>query len=1070
LNPPVIDPRDQAGVLAGLVTDLPGYTPEWSASTGKTGVTLMRILARYAGVLIGGLNQLPQRELLAFLDMLGTHLLPAQAAQAPLVFSLVENSPVDVTLPKYSQVAAPPPPVVPTLSSRPSTTASTSGAPQPLIFATLEAITLSRGHLASLYSIDPGSDEYADHSASLISGFTLFDNMILTEHAIYLGHDSLFAFNGSIYLLLLIGLRAGAGAPLTIQWEYLAQNGWVPLSSLPQDDTTGGLQNDGTIILQRECGPPAKQDTFAGKTSYWVRGKLASPLLPDGTKGKRTVPVINTIHARLKLSKSDLSPEAAFADTVSLDVSKDFYPFGQQPTRFSTFYLASKEVFQRRGASVQITLTLTQPGVVQGALTLEWDYFNGSAWNDLGLTYLFTDKGSVTFQCPRDWQQNTVNGVKNYWLRVWIKSGSYGCPLRLNLPPVAKIIDVSSDGRTLTVDSNDGYCGGEQVILTDSSGGNPSNDYSIEQSLFVPYNPDGTANQNPDQLVLASAVPPPVAKYIPGKVIPPPGLPLLAAPSLQPPVVHTMILSYTYLTDPELPDYCLSKNDFVFEDHTHASHWPDQTFTPFHPVADVQPAVHFGFDKPLPAGLVSLYADIPQPAAQSGTAGASAFVWEYLSVNGWNELGVLDETQGFQRSGMIQFAGQPDAIAAPGLHGDPVQLYWIRARLKQGEQFSTAAISGMWLNAVWASQRTSNATELAGTSDGNPGQTFLLQHKPVLAGEKIEVQEWTGRGDGWQTALADVPQSDLRSAKDAATGLVTAVWVHWYEQPNLYNSGPGDRHYIIERGTGFIRFGPPGMIPPAGSQISAAYSSGGGVAGNVPAGSIAQLHTAAPYVMKVANPIAASGGTDTETTDSVVARGPQAIRNRDRAISPSDYEWLARQASPDVGRARCVSITGPDGHAQRGWVTLVLAPRSLDPQPQPTPEFQVRILDYISARAPFSAASQIRIVGPQYSPVGVWMEVVPKDVGQAAQLEAQLRDRLNQFLHPLSGGPLGQGWDFGQPVYISQIADVIEAIPGVNYVPGILLKVNGQVFDDFVPVDPGSLVAAGTHEIKLAIA
>ena len=44
----------------------------------------MRIFARYLEILAQGVNQVPERSLLAFLDMLGSHLLPAQAAAAPM--------------------------------------------------------------------------------------------------------------------------------------------------------------------------------------------------------------------------------------------------------------------------------------------------------------------------------------------------------------------------------------------------------------------------------------------------------------------------------------------------------------------------------------------------------------------------------------------------------------------------------------------------------------------------------------------------------------------------------------------------------------------------------------------------------------------------------------------------------------------------------------------------------------------------------------------------------------------------------------------------------------------------
>ena len=45
--------------------------------------------------------------------------------------------------------------------------------------------------------------------------------------------------------------------------------------------------------------------------------------------------------------------------------------------------------------------------------------------------------------------------------------------------------------------------------------------------------------------------------------------------------------------------------------------------------------------------------------------------------------------------------------------------------------------------------------------------------------------------------------------------------------------------------------------------------------------------------------------------------------------------------------------------------------------------------------------------------------------------DAKVRDRLTTFLHPLIGGVDGTGWDFGQPVYQSQLATLLEATEGV---------------------------------------
>lgn len=982
VSAPIIEGHDRAALLDSLMKQLPGYVPGWLPADPSNSSALMRIFARYLEILAGGVNQVPERSLMAFLDMLGTSLLTAQAAQAPLVFTLADNAPVDVTLPANSLVAARARPASPS----PLQPDRNQPSPQDALFATRQTVTLARAHLSALYCIHPGNDEYADHTTDLAKGFTLFDRMNLTEHAIYLGHDELFALGGeNIVVMLSFSLERFASRALKTQWEYLTEGGWSLLESSPQDDTTSGMKQDGLIMLRRDCGPKAKQDSIEGRTAYWLRGRLTTPLLPDGPRGERTVPVINDIRARVGFTRSGIAPEAAFLDGVPLDTSKDFYPFGPQPATYTTFYLACKEVFQRRGATVKMDVTLRHAGVVptNTAVELAWEYFDGTAWQDLGKRsssvagYIFTSSSILSFDCPPDWAETDVNGAKNYWLRVRIIKDDFG--------------------QGVTIDT--------------------------------------------------TKTPPTVT------------------PNADPPVVQKVTFDFTYLTDPFELDHCLSNNDFVFEDHTEDCRWPHRTFAPFRPVADAQPAVHFGFDKQLPTGLISMYVDVPEEA--EARPKSSPFIWEYRSERGWTELGVLDETLGFRRSGMIQFIVAPNAMSAPGLGKS---LYRVRARLKQGESVQPLPVSGVRLNAVWADQRTPPAREELGSSDGNPGQTFTLQRTPVLKGETIEVREWQGRGESWRTTLDAIPDSDLRFERDPAAGTITAAWVTWHGQPHLYLSHAGDRHYTVERAGGMVRFGDGqrGLIPPAGSQLIATYSSGGGVAGNVPAGAITELRMALPFIQSAANPIPASGGADKETIWGVKQRGPQRLRHHDRAVSAEDCEWLVREASPDVARVRCLPITGPAGHAQRGWITLVVAPYSPDPQPQPSPGFGGRVCDYLTRHVPATLASRVRIVGPQYTPVGVQASIVPHTPGEAAQVEARVRGNLNRFLHPLDGGPDGQGWAFGQAVHLSQIARVIEETPGVAYAQEIRLGVGDQVYGDMVPMDAYTLVAAGDHELKLS--
>lgn len=1059
-----------------LLRRAPGYVPEWNSVGPSKGEALLRVFARYMETLQAGLDCVPERSRLAFLDMLGIGLLPAQGSRAPLVFSLVENSPLDVSFPARSEVAAQ---LLPRASASGLAGPAPNNTSQSLIFSTEQAIAVSRAQIKAFYSTIPGTDEWTNHSAKLSKGFTLFADAGPSTHAIYLGHDELFALAGDISVILSVTLqenttrpplKSGVLAmpasrpPLPTNWEYLTDQGWLPFTVASEDDTTDGLRKDGQIVMRRECGPKAKQDTIEGRTSYWLRGMLTKPLLSDGTGGQRTVPVVNDLRVRVAVHKEGIVPDAAFADSVALDVSKEFYPFGELPAKYPTFYVASKEVFQRKGAQIRLDLKLSQVGKPV-SMKLEWDFWNGNGWESMGVQpdpFLFTNSGSLSFLCPSGWAETSVNGSKNYWLRVRVKSGDFGFPIRLSLPPTRTIKEISADGITVTLDTNEGYTGGEAVMLTKNANTHRT---SVVERI------------GGDKIVLLDQLSATNRDFINGTIGAPPVTPsspsLLLPANLQPPVVSSLALAYTYTSDPTVLDHCLTENEFVFSDETEACRWPDRTFRPFRPLLDQRPTVHMGFDQDLPTGLLSLYVDVPQ-AVVGGNAETerSPFLWEYRSSHGWTELGVLDATLGFHRSGMIQFVGPPDAIRTPGLGENLIRL---RARLKPGERMEPLAVGGLWFNAVWAQQSRSIDQEPLGITDGNPDQTFLAQRRPILKDVILEIQEWTGKGEGWRFDLKGVHSDELRFERHPITQDVTAVWVRWQERSHFYEATSSDRVYVIDRARGIIRLGNGlhGMTPPAGRPVRFSYRTSdvaeSRAVSTVPAGAISELRTAVPFVALVTNPVAAGGGAESETLDRVKVRGAQRIRHVGRAISDEDFEWLAREATPEVARARCLSLTGPAGHAQRGWVTMRIAPFSQEAEPQPSAETMRRVRSYLVERAPASVASRIRVTGVRYTRVSVRAEVVPQQADQAAQVEARVRENLNRFLHPLTGGIDGQGWEFGQAAHLSQIAYVIEATAGVDYAAEVMLMNEGHLYEELISVQADGLVAAGNHELTLTV-
>ncbi|MEJ1961446.1 MAG: putative baseplate assembly protein [Gammaproteobacteria bacterium] len=966
------DVREQA-VLRALENDLRGYTPELVPREQALSHALLKSYSRLAALLDEKLGQVHDRGLLAGFDMLGLHLLPAEAARVPLVFAMQPDSPLAVTLPEGSQVAAKPVPPAPGLEG------ATPAAGEPVVFSTERAVTLTPARLARLYSLEPGEDRYADHGANPAQGFELFAGMRLTPHHLYLGHDTLFKLGGHIALIVSFALKHGASTPVALVWEYFTDADWIPVPFNPEDDTTGGLMGSGQVTLRHECGPNARKTIIGGRESYWLRARVTTPLLRAGIAPLVTV---NDLRVRAAFGKKGLLPDSAYADGIALDVSKDFYPFGQIPTLASAFYVACKDAFERPGATVTLELVLSTNGTVQpldGTFALEWEYTREDGWASLSVQpadspFLFErSPQTVLFHCPSDWAELEANGSKQRWLRVRIAKGDYGKPLRVS----------------------------------------------------------AVANDTPQ----------------------------FGGGNLAPPIVKTVSISFEYLTDSEPLDHCVVYNDFVYQDVTEAARWPDLSFAPFVPVSGTTPAVHFGFDRALPNGLASLFLDVADEIA--GIAVASPYVWEYRAAEGWRELTVLDETSGFRRRGMIQFIGPQDAVALAGLGDAP--CYWLRARLKQGEEQSGGRCNGVWINAVWSSDRRRFEREIAGRSDGNPRQSFQLRRTPVLAGETVEVEEWVGRGEGLSDALPEVPASDIRVERDPATNVALAAWVRWHERPHFFDSGAGDRHYVLERATGVVRFG--ANVPIAGRRIAVNYASGGGAAGNVPAGAAKELRAAVPYLTGVSNVISARGGAECEGIDAVRRRGPQHLRHRGRGIGAQDLEWLALEASPQVAIARCLPLVGPDGRAQRGWFSLLVVPNVLEVRPELNSELARTVNDYLVARMPVGA--RVQVLPPRYAPVAVRAVIVPVDAALAASTESRVRAALDRFLHPLRGGRDARGWMFGEPAYLSHVAALIESVEGVEHTEEVMLSAQGVLADMKLEIPADQLICSASHELVL---
>ncbi|MDP9240789.1 MAG: putative baseplate assembly protein, partial [Actinomycetota bacterium] len=227
-----------------------------------------------------------------------------------------------------------------------------------------------------------------------------------------------------------------------------------------------------------------------------------------------------------------------------------------------------------------------------------------------------------------------------------------------------------------------------------------------------------------------------------------------------------------------------------------------------------------------------------------------------------------------------------------------------------------------------------------------------------------------------------------------------------------------------------------GAVPPKGALLRLrSYRTGGGRRGNVARHTIRVLKTSIPYVTSVDNRRAASGGVDGEDVESAKLRGPLLLRTRDRAVTAEDYEQLARQAAPEVGRVRCV----PAGADTTG-VRLLVVPAAQDDlagrlafeQLIPADQTLAAIAAYLDERRVIGA--RIAVEPPVYQGITLAVRIRARPRVSTDRLHDDAVAALYRYFHPLRGGPDATGWPFGRPVNVGEVYAVLQRLPGVELV------------------------------------
>ena len=237
--------------------------------------------------------------------------------------------------------------------------------------------------------------------------------------------------------------------------------------------------------------------------------------------------------------------------------------------------------------------------------------------------------------------------------------------------------------------------------------------------------------------------------------------------------------------------------------------------------------------------------------------------------------------------------------------------------------------------------------------------------------------------------------------------------------------------FVVEvnnEGHAFLRFGDGifGALPKEGTKLYATYRVGNGVLGNVGPDSIIHILSDDPRIEGVQNPMAALGGIEPESMNSVRMRAPSAFRTQERAVTPEDYAAIAERDAEVQKATATFRWTG-------SWHTVFLIVDRKGGKDVDRP-FEKKIRDLVE---PFRMAGQdIEVAGPAYVSLEIEMDVCLKpDYFQNFVREALMQRFSNQRL---PDGRLGafhpDNFSFGEPVYLSRLYKAALEVEGVESV------------------------------------
>ena len=380
----------------------------------------------------------------------------------------------------------------------------------------------------------------------------------------------------------------------------------------------------------------------------------------------------------------------------------------------------------------------------------------------------------------------------------------------------------------------------------------------------------------------------------------------------------------------------------------------------------------------------------------------------------------------------------------------------------------------------------------SGDEPNDPQFTVLDFQRPTAAdfGSLTLAGVTLGGGDGapyqdFNLSKFPVQQSSLSLISLETTGTPPQPnWRRWTLRQDFDSSKRNDAHFLLDATNGVLSFGDgeKGRVPQPEAAFFVLYNWTRAEAGNLPGHEklefidgphnralIASFDNVVKEFDTMTNAMSSIAGAPAETLDGAATRAIKMLNQTNRAVTLQDYERLAL-ATPgtQLARAEARANRHPSFSCLKapGLITLIVLPNMPVTRPTPSAGLKRAVASYLQPKRVIG--TRVMVMGPDYLEIAVQATVKSFAGVSRTNLQRQIVAALNNFLHPLTGGPQGTGWPLGRDLYRSEVMQLIDQVVGVDNVVSLALVVgNCGPQCGNVCLGPTSLIAAGGHVIEV---